>query len=283
MKAVLEALQKSDLDLAIERMIELAGGPEELVSESDSKALGSRRVLEKVADILETLAGELSEENLIDAGLSYLSRLDSSVIPQVVDLYPSVRSDTVRRIFRRYLSEQAPYEGDVIATLTEHRDRGIIKEAVGILAMAGKGTRGWRLLHKFAEDLSNLPRASLAQQVVSRVSGQKQVVRLFRAADQDDSLKLRLGAARTLWKTEGGAAMFAPVADLVMRDEFALRDEKEIESLLKALIQLGGKRAVPILVDLTNTDAKLVVGPKRHKQMIQAAKRWLETARALRA
>jgi hypothetical protein len=233
-----------------------------------------------VAAILESRASEVSPDELIEIGLDYLARLDTQCVRAVCRLYGEIRNDNVRRVFRRYLSEQASWDADLIANLTTHSKRSIIKEAVGILAMGGTGSRAWRLLRKYSDDTTNLPRAAFSCLVLSRIEKRKRPLRLFVATDGDKSIATRVGAAKTLAKTEGGEHFFVPLLDLAMQEGFAMREPREIEAILAALVQLDAARAISFLHALTTAEARLVVGRTRTEKMKIIAKKALDQARA---
>jgi hypothetical protein len=246
--AALGALEQADLEGAAAQVEALVGGGPRLGPEPSAR-LGAIRSLRLVA------------------------QAHAATTPAVVELYPTLEHDDVRRVFRRHLSALAADHAATLEPLTVVDQPEIVKEAMGILAMGGKGTSAWEVLTRMAKDDLHPERAQLAQLVVGKLTGNAPTVQLLEIAKGDPDERRRLAALQQLAKRKNPAD-FDPLADLARAPELNERPEDEVLAVFHGLQAIGGARAYAVLKELARRKS-ILFKRKKDARVRALAARWL--------
>ncbi|RMG06872.1 MAG: hypothetical protein D6731_24865 [Planctomycetota bacterium] len=273
--AALHALTHHDLEGATEMVRQLVG-EEGRLSEALSRRLGSVKALHGVAEALRREMARRGPEGLIDFGLAYLDLLHPSASAAAVEVYPLIGHADVRRVFRRYLSRTVVEAAEAIEPLTTHESEDIVKEGLGILAMAGKGTRAFELLERYARERDTL-RGPLAKIAVEKLSGSRKSHRLQEIVLTDPNRDRRVQAARRLAQV-GHPSSYEPLADFCRSRELWQRDDEEVLAIFKALRTCGGPRASAVFAELSELK-KGLFGGKARERIGKLARMWIASER----
>ncbi len=275
--AVLLALESGQLHDATSACADLA--TEGLLSKSLTRRLGSVKSLNGVAAGLVALDAELNKDQLIESGLAYLSLMDpGAAMGPACSVYPGLDNANVRRVFRRFLSAGSAKHCEAIEPITLDQNQGIAKEAMGILAMGGKGSKAWGLLKTMASDTQHEYRSGLARKVVGMVSGSKDSEKLLEVVLSDSDDARRLAAAKKLAKV-GVPVVFERLVQHVKTAEFGTRGNSEISAVFDALSKTGGARSIVVLQELGKKKG-LFSRNKGTERLRTLATNWLETTQA---
>jgi hypothetical protein len=279
MNAIIIALDHGQINDATTACSDLAG--DERLSRALTRRLGSIKSLQGVVAGLEALDGELDKDQLIECGLGYLDLLDpATAMGPACSMYPGIANGNVRRVFRRFLSAGSGEHCEAIEPITLDADKGIAKEALGILAMGGKGTNAWELLKTIAKDTQHEYRSGLAQQVVGKVSGSNESEKLLAVIVDDADPARRVAAAKKLAKV-GVPAVYAKLVEHVKSEAFGTRGNSEIAAVFDALSKTGGARSIVVLQELGKKKGFFARARGKGTERLRTlATNWLETAQA---
>lgn len=273
--ATLAALGRGEVEAATATLARLPAGPEAAaVSQVVSARLGSEQGLGLLATALETRRGRVGEQELTDIGQRYLSYLDGGALPAMCQVYPTVGSEVIRRVFREYLSSRVEQGAEAIASMTLAADRTVAEEAAQLLASAGRGSEAWRLLERAADDGMNAVASAVARDVLDTVTGEKLRRERVRVVQRGPDKAERMAALEALAPT-AGPRLFEDLLPTVHDHEFPRRDEDEVEAVLELLVRSGGLRSVRALQELAQRRT-LIFGRKEAQRASAIAQRHLD-------
>jgi hypothetical protein len=263
--STLNALTKNDVERATALLgrVPTTAGSEEVVRFVSAR-LGTDQSLALLATALEAERSATPTAPIIDRGLRYLSLLDATAVSGVCQLYSTVGSPDVRKVFQRYLSSRVQEAPEEIAKITLAGDARVVAEAASVLASAGRDSRAWRLLEEAAG------RSQAAREVLDDATGEKGRRELVRIVISDPSEQRRLEALGQL-EEAGNVRSFDDLAALVQDAAFAQREEVEIGRVLDLLVKAGSLRAVRVLQELAGR--KTILFGRREAQRLSALAR----------
>lgn len=274
--SVLNALEQRDVEQASSMITKLARKANKRLTSAYTERLGSVQTLELLARALGAQDGELGPNTLVDRGLVYLSRLeDFPTITNVCQIYAAQENENVRRILRRFLTARVASANEELVKLSTSDEEHIVKEAIGILAMAGKGTPAFERLREIAQDTTHEVRAGYARQVVGMVTGEADIQKYLEILLGDPDFKRRLAAAKKLQTLgEKASSAFEQLVEVVKRKEFAAKEQEEVNAILGTLVRIGGVRSVSVLQQLSQRKT-LIFGRKDTAKLRTISKAWL--------
>lgn len=154
--------------------------------------------------------------------------------------------------------------------LADHPNEQIQKEAIGILALGGRGSRAWKHLRTLARDERHPARARLAVEVLGRVSGETERLRRFvalrDAGDRDERLAAAEGLTALGRQEESAAVRF--LGELLENGDLSQRDDDEVSTLMATLLRIGGEAGVPTVERLSKR--RTLLFGRRETQRIRA-------------
>lgn len=280
--ATLSALDRGELEQAGELLGRVADADGEVPALLPPmiQRLSSGAGLQLLSKALEARRPAVDPDDLVRTGLGYLDRLEDAAIAGACEVYPQVTHDAVRRVFRRYLSARVERGTEPIARLTTHEDPKVVRDAVGMLAVAAEGSEARKILAEVAQKEQDSARGGVAREVLQTVTGERSRRALFEVARSDPDKRRRMLAVKRI-KEDGSLAAFNELSELISAPEFAQREEDELHVFMDALTSLGGLRAVRVLQELAGRRS-LLFGRKDLQRLRSTAEAWLRQMRQKR-
>lgn len=249
----------------------VAGTGEEKLSAGLSARLGNEQSLMLFSRLLQDRKDKVTENQLGQLGMRYLSRLDNESIKNVCRICGLQVDADVRKVFWRFLTSNLPLLLTVIDPLTLHSNPQVASEALKVLAQSG--AQGMQRLRAYMEDDKNPQRAEQVREAVGQATGAFDLRKLLRVVAQYPIKEDRLKAARELRELKS-PQVFAGLAEVVQQKEFMKREKDEMDLVLGTLTQVGGPRAVRVLQELSTRRGGLF-GAKDAKRLNESAKQAL--------
>lgn len=280
--AALSALNRGELEQASELLERVAEVDEErgVLLPQVTARLGTVPSLQVLVKALDARRPAVEPDALVQTGLDYLDQLEDAAIAGACEVYPELTQDSVRRVFRRYLSARVERGTEAIARLTTHADARVVRDAVGMLAVAREGSEARRILQEVAHKEQDSARAGVAREVLQTVTGERARRALLEVARGDPEKRRRMLAVKRI-KEEASPSAFSELSEVVSAADFAQRDEDELHVFMDALTSLGGIRAVRVLQELAGRRS-LLFGRKDVQRLRSVAEAWLRQMRQRR-